>query len=99
MEVGHYLLAQQVGSEYNNCMQYTIRNIPESLDDALRNRAKEEGKSLNEVVVQALARALGFSKDTVKYRELGDLAGTWREDPEFDQAIADQHAIDERIWK
>ena len=50
-------------------------------------------------MVQALARALGFSKDAVKYRELGDLAGTWKEDLEFDRAIADQHAIDERIWK
>jgi hypothetical protein len=80
-------------------MQYTIRNIPQSLDDALRTRAKEEGKSLNVVVVQALARALGFSKDTVKYRELGDLAGTWKPDPEFDRAIADQHTIDESIWK
>jgi plasmid stability protein len=80
-------------------MQYTIRNIPEALDNAIRERAKQEGKSLNDVVVQALRRAMGFSKDAVKHRDLSDLAGTWKEDPQFDQAIADQHAIDESIWK
>jgi hypothetical protein len=47
-----------------------------TLDDAIRNKAKEEGKSLNEVVTQTLARALDFSKDTVQYRQLDDLAGT-----------------------
>jgi plasmid stability protein len=80
-------------------MQYTIRNIPDALDNALRERAKQEGKSLNDVVVQALRRAMGYSKSVVKYRDLSDLAGTWKEDPEFDQAIADQHTIDESIWK
>ncbi|MFQ5790106.1 MAG: hypothetical protein ACE5JI_06460 [Acidobacteriota bacterium] len=80
-------------------MQYTIRNIPKALDDALRRRAKEEEKSLNEVVVQALARAMGLTRDAVRHRDLSDLAGTWKEDPEFDQAIADQRVIDEELWK
>ena len=80
-------------------MQYTIRNIPDALDLALRERAKQEKKSLNEVVIQSLARALGFSKESVRYRDLGDLAGTWQEDPEFERAIADQHRIDDQLWQ
>jgi hypothetical protein len=32
-------------------------------------------------------------------RDLGDIAGTWQEDPELDQAIAEQDQIDERLWR
>ena len=34
-------------------MQYRIRGIPAVVDDALRLRARETGKSLNEVVIDA----------------------------------------------
>jgi hypothetical protein len=85
--------------EYNVCMQYTIRNIPDALDAALRERARIESKSLNEVTIEALARATGFSGDVIRCRDLGDLAGTWQEDPDFDRAVMDQHTIDEELWK
>ena len=80
-------------------MQYTLRNIPETLDLELRERARRERKSLNQVAVDALASAMGLGADSVRYRELGDLAGTWQDDPEFDQAILDQDAIDDELWK
>jgi hypothetical protein len=34
---------------YNICMQYTIRNVPGSVDTALRQSARQQGKSLNGV--------------------------------------------------
>jgi hypothetical protein len=80
-------------------MQYTIRNLPEALDLALRERAKQENKSLNLVAIQAMARGMGFSKEKLRYRDLSHLAGTWVDDPVFDQAIADQHTIEEELWK
>jgi len=80
-------------------MQYTIRNIPESLDVALRERARQEDKSLNQVAVEALTSALGLGSESVRSRDLEDLAGTWEEDPEFDRAIADQDTIDDELWK
>ena len=80
-------------------MQYTIRNVPEALDNALRDRAKSEKRSLNEVAIQALSRGIGFSKLTHRYRDLKDLVGSWKEDPDFDEAIADQHVIEEKLWK
>jgi plasmid stability protein len=79
--------------------QYTVRNIPGPLDAALRRRAREEGKSLNEIVVQALARGVGFSKEAVRQRDLSDLAGTWKRDAAFETAIAEQDRVDEAIWK
>ena len=80
-------------------MQYTLRDIPPLLDSELRRRAKAEGKSLNSVAVEALVRGIGLSQTKIRQRELGDIAGTWHEDPELDQAIAEQHQLDERLWR
>ena len=79
-------------------MQYTIRNIPEYLDSTLRDVARREGKSLNEVAVAALVRGAGLSEREHVKRDLSDIAGTWQEDPAFDSAIADQQTIDAAIW-
>jgi plasmid stability protein len=80
-------------------MQYTLRNIPAAVDRALRQRAKIEGRSLNEVAVEALARATGVLDEEMKHRSLGDLAGTWIPDPDFDAALEEQDRIDEGLWK
>jgi plasmid stability protein len=79
-------------------MQYTIRNIPEHLDAALRSSARASGKSLNEIAIEALERGAGISGAPRRQRDLSDIAGTWQEDPEFDRAIADQDKIDEAMW-
>jgi hypothetical protein len=80
-------------------MQYTIRNVPGSLDDALRRSAREKGKSLNEVALDTLARGAGLSEDRVRRRDLGDIAGSWRKDPAFDKALAAQDMVDEDLWR
>ncbi len=65
----------------------------------LRERAKAEGRSLNSVAVDALARGLGFGDVEPRYDDLDDLAGTWVSDPEFDQVVAEMDRIDEELWK
>lgn len=80
-------------------MQYTIRNVPDSLDEALRRAAHQRGKSLNEIAVEALARGAGLTGEPIRQRHLGDIAGTWRKDPVFDSALAAQDTIDGEIWK
>lgn len=84
---------------YNECMQYTIRNVPNSLDEALRRAARERGKSLNEVAIEALARGAGITPDRRRQRDLSDIAGTWRKDAAFDSALAAQDTIDEEMWQ
>jgi plasmid stability protein len=79
-------------------MQYTIRGIPETLDAALRERARAAGKSLNEVTIEALVEAAGVSAPRQR-RNLDDIAGTWKADKAFDEAIAAQDEIDEDLWK
>jgi hypothetical protein len=72
-------------------MQY---NVPHTLDKALRKTARERGKSLNEVVIEALARGAGITGERSRQRDLSDIAGTWCEDPAFDSAVAEQDKID-----
>jgi hypothetical protein len=84
---------------YNKCMQYTIRNVPHTLDEALRRTARERRKSLNEVAIEALARGAGVSGERDRQRDLGDIAGTWRKDPAFDSAVAAQDTVDEEMWR
>jgi plasmid stability protein len=79
-------------------MQYTIRNVPEYLDAALRNAARRQGKSLNEAAVQALMRGTGLSEGPRRKRDLRDMAGSWREDAGFDSALVAQHTVDEEMW-
>lgn len=92
-------LAFRACTAYNRCMQYTIRNVPGILDEALRRAARQRGKSLNEVAIEALARGVGVTGERGRQRDLGDIAGTWRKDPAFDRALAAQDTIDEEMWQ
>ncbi len=80
-------------------MQYTIRKVSDTLDTALRRRAREQGKSLNEVAIEALALGAGISGRRRRQRDLQDIAGTWRKDRAFDRALAAQDAIDAELWR
>ena len=80
-------------------MQYTIRNIPTVVDDALRARARADGKSLNEVVVDALAASTGVTMTPRKRRDLGDVAGAWKADEAVESALAAQDEPDADIWR
>lgn len=93
------MLALSACTAYTECMQYTIRNVPEYLDAVLRDAARAQGKSLNEVAIEALTRGAGMGESRRRQRDLRDIAGTWQEDPGFDDAIAAQDTIDEEMWK
>jgi len=93
------MLAASAGIAYTKCMQYTIRGIPERLDVVLRERARAEGKSLNEVALGALADGLGVGNQPMVRRDLSDIAGTWKKDAEAEAAFASHDRIDPRLWK
>ena len=79
-------------------MQYTIRNVPPELDRALKSRAAREGKSVNVVALEALARSV---EQPVRRRSLRDMPGAWskREAAAFDRFLAEHREIDEELWK
>ncbi len=81
-------------------LQYTVRNIPVHVDRALRRKASEERKSLNEVLRQALIREAGLGESLRRlHADLDTLAGKWVDDPGFDEAIRAQDQVDESLWR
>ncbi|HTW95613.1 MAG TPA: hypothetical protein VMD30_12500 [Tepidisphaeraceae bacterium] len=80
-------------------MQYTLRKVPREVDKALRQKAKREGRSLNEIAIEALIRGVGIEQKVPQNHDLDFAIGTWVEDPEFEKAIEDQRRIDPDMWK
>jgi len=80
-------------------MQFTVRGVPERLDRELRSQARKQRKSLNKVLLNALEKGAGIGAEVRRYHDLDDLAGTWVEDPAFDQAIAEMDRVDPELWK
>ena len=81
-------------------MQYTIRNLPPGIDRAIRERARTENKSLNEVTIEALQRAFGLHGDLLPpQRDLTGIAGSWEESAELSSALDEQRRIDPELWQ
>ncbi len=93
------MLALSAYTAYTKCMQYTIRGLSARLDKLIRRRAKEEGKSLNTVAVEALMEAFGLRGSVPAHRDVGSLAGSWVEDPAVDEALQEQRSIDDEMWR
>ena len=81
----------------------TIRGLDDLTIKALKEKAKEEGTSVNATLVNLLKEDLGLKKKKrmVVYNDLDHLAGTWsdKEDKEFQKRMKDFETIDESIWK
>lgn len=81
-------------------LQYTVRAVPEHVDKALRRKAAAENKSLNEILREALIKEAGIAEPSGRfYTDLDPLAGTWLDDPGFDEAIRVQDQIDASLWR
>lgn len=82
-----------------DCRQYTVRGISPYLDLELRGYAKQESKSLNQVLLEMLGAGLGVSKMEPKNPELMELAGSWVETGDSEKVFSDMRTIDEDLWK
>jgi hypothetical protein len=77
-----------------------VRNVPSHVDKALRRKAQDGRKSLNEVLRAALIReAEGTDLPGRVYTDLDALAGSWVDVPGFDDAIQAQDRVDEARWR
>jgi hypothetical protein len=79
--------------------QYTIRNVPDRVDRALRRRAKETRKSFNQVALEALANGAGESLKPK--RDFSEIIGSLseKEASQIEEEIGLQHQIDPGLWK
>ena len=81
-------------------VQYTVRSVPAHVDKALRRKAQQGRKSLNEVLRDALIRdAEGTDVPERVYTDLDALVGLWVDVPGFDDAIQAQDRVDEALWR
>ncbi len=53
--------------------QYTVRDVPEVLDQRLREEAASEGISLNQAALKVMERGLGLADSPARRRNLGGL--------------------------
>ncbi len=79
--------------------QYTIRGVPAPLDAALRRKAKRKGQSLNKVLLDSLAESAGVAEDAARYHDLDSLAGSWKQDKAFDDALRSFESVDPGDWE
>jgi len=80
-------------------MQYTLRNVPAEIDQAIREQAAAERKSLNQVLIDVVARGLGLAQKPKKRRDLSDIVDGPPLEPEVIQALEDQRRIDPELWE
>jgi len=80
-------------------MQYTLRNIPKSLDRLLRQRAKSDGKSLNAIALEALSRGLGVGDQAIQHTDLDWFLGKGSLEDAVLNAIKEQDVIHPDDWK
>ena len=80
-------------------VQYTIRAVPEDLDEAVRKHSVREGTSLNSYVVDALRRGVGLSDTPPRFHDLDHLSGSWVKDKACEKALKEFDRIDEDLWK
>ena len=59
-------------------VQYTVRDVPEDVDNLLRESAALEGVSLNQATLHALQRGLGTERQPVRYRTLRQMIAQTR---------------------
>lgn len=81
----------------------TIRGLEESVTQALKKKAKQEGSSVNAVVARIIKEQLGLPKKprAATYHDLDKLAGTWSDNDylEFKRKVADFEKVDEGMWR
>jgi hypothetical protein len=80
----------------------TVHGIDKGTEKLINQRAKSAGTSVNKIVKELLAKALGLDKDRPDHRdEFIDLFGVWTEDDErqFLEAVQDLEAVHPEDWK
>lgn len=79
----------------------TVRNVPDHIAQALRTEKETQSKSLNQTVIDALERGLGFDRKGKRSNGLARFSGGWtaKELSEFNEAIRPFEDIDEDLWQ
>ena len=80
----------------------TVHGIDKKTEKLIKERAKSAGTSVNRIVKELLAKALGVDKKSRDHREeFLDLFGVWTEadEKEFLEAARDFEIVHPEDWK
>lgn len=79
-------------------MTISLRNLPPELEQAILDKSKREGLSLNKAATKLLERAIHPSRTNTDFDEF---AGSWPAEAasEFDSALADMRRVDPADWE
>ena len=87
----------------NTMKTITVRGIDSVLSEKMKQAAKQEGKSVNQVVIDTMKQHFGMIKEkkfTVVYHDLDHIFGRWSQE-EFDKIqgkIDTERKIDKELW-
>jgi len=81
----------------------TIRGVAPEVADKLKSTAEEQGKSINQLMLEILKQGLGLQKEkkhTRKYDDLDYLFGSWTDDEfiEIHSKTEEERQIDKELW-
>lgn len=83
--------------------QITLRGIDPEMEREIRRKAKEEGKSLNKVILELIGGSSGTGRRRKKPGggSLLEFAGGWseRDVREFEKSVAIFEEVDDEMWK
>ena len=65
-----------------HAVQYTVRGVPAEVDLALRDRARIQNISINQVILEELTKAVIGRRQMTDF---SDLVGRWHADKAFDE--------------
>ena len=82
----------------------TLRGLDDSSKEKLKRMAKQQGKSVNQFILDTLKERLGTKKQkkyTVVYHDMDHLFGQWseREFQQIQEKIDAERQIDMELWQ
>lgn len=79
----------------------TIRQIPETVENKIKDLASKSGLSINKTVLMLLTKSLGMTESGKVKRDISKLAGTWskKDQADFDKSMEVFDKIDQDIWE
>lgn len=80
-------------------IQYTIRNIPPSVDKVIRKRSQQTGRSFNQTVVDMLSLQTFGTTDLKPDADFNWLYDQNTLDESFDETIQNLSQVDKKLWQ
>ena len=82
----------------------TLRGLDDTLTEKLKQLARQEGKSVNQLILDSLREQLGLKKKkqfTVVHHDMDHLFGRWSEKDfmQIQKKIDSERRIDKDLWE